>query len=837
LRQNQFGASIGGPIIKNKTFFFGDYEGFRQVKGQTFTSTVPTEYEETHPGDFSDLCNTSGTPGTACKGGPIIPAGQLTPIGLNYLKLYPTPTAPAVYPGIVDGTAQVPTNNFTYTTGRTQSTNTFDTRIDHHFNDQNSIFGRYSFNNVDTFTPDAFPIVDGIAPGTGPYGTFPGPAQERQQSLGLEYVHVFRPDLLLQLRAGFLRSNIASLALNTGTKNAATAIGFPCTATSCINVDSTSQGIPSVNFSNGYSSLGDDAYVPLIHIENTFQYSGAVTWTKGTHSFKFGSAVIRRQVLAIQSSQLRGDMSFDGIFTGNSLADLLTGQATTAQRGFNLVPPRIRGWEPSVYAQDDWRATHWLTLNLGLRYDVFTPYTERNNAFSNFDPSLGLLIGPALPGIQASGPTAGVRTDYHDLAPRIGFAASLAHGTVVRGGFGISYFPQNYASGSTMENAPFNFNFSCGSPGFAGIPCAAPYATPTQNGFLVGAGFPVPTFDETLATDPSNYSYIRSQPFNQRAGYLEQFSLGVQKEFAGNVASIGYVGNLGRRLTTQPNINQLSFPLAEGGTYPFAELPGVQIIPQVNEATSRYNALQLSLERRLRNGLSGFANYTYAHNITNATVIDENPQNDTNDCFGPCRVDNGKGGFATENSWNQYDMGNALLDFRHRVAMGINYELPFGKSLTGVKGEVIKGWGGNVIYSWSSGFPFTVLNPNGAISNINIGSDRPNQVGSASIPNQSNAEWFNTAAFVAQAPNTLGNEGRNQLFGPPQRYLNLSVFKTFPMWERTSLEFRAEFFNLLNQANFANPGSTLGQSNFGVISSTTIGADQREIQFALKLLF
>jgi hypothetical protein len=150
---------------------------------------------------------------------------------------------------------------------------------------------------------------------------------------------------------------------------------------------------------------------------------------------------------------------------------------------------------------------------------------------------------------------------------------------------------------------------------------------------------------------------------------------------------------------------------------------------------------------------------------------------------------------------------------------------------------VIKGWGGNVIYSWSSGFPFTVLNPNGAISNINIGSDRPNQVGSASIPNQSNAEWFNTAAFVAQAPNTLGNEGRNQLFGPPQRYLNLSVFKTFPMWERTSLEFRAEFFNLLNQANFANPGSTLGQSNFGVISSTTIGADQREIQFALKLLF
>src|SRR5580704_7794950 len=244
LRQNQFGASIGGPIIKNKTFFFGDYEGFRQVKGQTFTSTVPTAYEETHPGDFSDLCNTSGTPGTACTGGPILTAGQLTTIGLNYLKLYPTPFAVAL-PGIVNGVAQAPTNNFIFTTGRTQTTDTWDTRIDQHFNDKNSLFGRYSFNNVDTFTPDSFPEVGGIHPGTGPYGTFPGPAKERQQSLGLEFVHVFPPDLLVQLRAGFMRSNIDSLALNSGTTNAALAFGFPCTPTSCINVDPTTQGIPS----------------------------------------------------------------------------------------------------------------------------------------------------------------------------------------------------------------------------------------------------------------------------------------------------------------------------------------------------------------------------------------------------------------------------------------------------------------------------------------------------------------------------------------------------------------------------------------------------------------
>ena len=833
LRQNQFGASLGGPIIKGKTFFFGDYEGFRQVKGQTFTSTVPTAYEETHPGDFSDLC---GTPGTACAGGPIIPVANLTTVGLNYLKLYPTPFSVPL-PGIVNGVAQAPTNNFIFTAGRTQSTNTFDTRIDQHFNDKNSLFGRYSFNNVDTFTPDSFPEVGGVHPGTGPYGTFPGPAKERQQSLGLEFVHVVRPDLLVQLRAGFLRSNIASLALNTGTTDLATQFGFPCTATSCINVDPTSQGIPSVNFNGGYSSLGDDAYVPLIHIENTFQYNGAVTWTHNNHSFKFGGGLIRRQVLAIQSSQLRGDVTFDGIFTGNSLGDLLTGEATTAQRGFNLVPPRFRAWEYSGYAQDDYRATRWLTLNLGLRYDIFTPFTVRNNAFSNFDPALGLLIGPALPGIQQSGPTAGVGTDYHDLAPRIGFAASLAHGLVVRGGFGMSYFPENYASGATMENAPFNFNFTCGATGFSGIPCPAAFATPTQNGFNFTAGFPIPTFDVTLATDPTKYASIRSTPFNQRSSYLEQFSLQVEKDFAGNVATIGYVGNLGRRLTTQPNVNQLPFPVADGGAYPFPNLPGVNIQPQLNEATSHYDALQLSLERRLKNGLSGFANYTYAHNITNATVIDENPQNDTNDCFGPCRVDNGSGGFVTENSWQQYDNGNALIDIRHRIAVGVNYELPFGQSLTGISAQAIKGWGVNVIYSWGSGFPFTVLNTNGAISDINLGNDRPNQTGSANLSNPTNNEWFNTAAFVAQAPGLLGNERRNQLFGPPQRNLNMSLFKSFPIREAMSLQFRAEFFNLLNQPNFNTPGDTLGQSSFGVISSTATGADMREIQFALKFLF
>lgn len=841
LRQNQFGGSIGGPIKKNQTFFFADYEGFRQRKGVTSVSTVPTAYEETHPGDLSDLCNTTGTPGTACNGGPIL-AGTLNPIGLAYLALYPTPNTAAAYPGIVAGKAVAPSSNFTYTTAKSQDTGTFDVRIDQQFNQSNTLFGRYSYNNVTTLTPSNFPNVNGINPGTGPFGSFPGTAKERQQSIGTDYVHVFRPDLLLQLRAGYLRSNIASLALNTGTKDAATKLGFPCTPTSCVNVGALTQGIPSLDFNGGYSSLGDDAFVPLTTIDNTSQYSGALTCTHGKHSFKFGSMVIRRQLSPTQSSYYRGDMRFggSGLFSTNAMADMLLGEASTVQRGNTLIAVQLRAWEPSTYAQDDWRATRWLTLNLGIRYDVFTPYVAHNGAFSNFDPKLGLLIGPTLAGAQASDSTAGVRTDYSDFAPRLGFAATLGHGLVARGGFGVSYFPGSYASGSVMRNAPFNFNFTCGSPGFNNIGCTTvlggTFATPTNNGFNLSAGIPVPTFNLALATNPANYNAIRSTPFDQKASYLKQFSLQVQKEFAGNVAAVGYVGNLGGRLTVQPNINQQAFA---GGPYPFPLLPaGVNITPQLNQGISRYSALQSSFERRISHGLAANIGYTWSHNLTNAPIIDEGPGQFGN-CVGQCRVDTGAGtgAFNVVNSWQVYDYGNADVDIRHRFTALVTYELPFGKSMTGAPAQIVKGWTINGVYSWASGFPFTVQNASSTISGLPVGNDRPNQNGNPNLSNPTNAMWFNTAAFTDQAAGTLGDERRNQLYGPPQRAMSFSTLKNFPLREFLKMQFRWEVFNLFNTPSFANPGNTRGSGNFGKVTATTQGADQREMQFALKFLF
>jgi hypothetical protein len=818
LRQNQFGGSIGGPIIKNKTFFFGDYEGFRQVKGQSSTSTVPTLFEEENPGNFSDV------------GGPIVPV--TSPIGLAYFKLFPAPTTA--------GTA----NNFTFTDGRTQVTDDFDIRIDHHFNENNSIFGRYSFNNVNTFTPGNFPDVGGVNPGTGPFGNFPGPAKERQQSFALQFVHVFRPDLLLELKAGFLRSNIASLPLNYG-NNLATTFGFPCNTVSCINTaDPVTSGLPSVNFNNGgYSALGDDAYVPLTTIDNTFQYQGAVTWTKGVHSFKFGAGFIRRRLDSGQSSYPRGNYTF-GDFSGNSLADLLEGNAASVTRGNTLVSPNLRGWEPSAYVQDDWRAKRWLTLNLGVRYDIFTPFSAENGAFSNFDPAIGLLISPALPGIQHSSPTAGVKTDYKDIAPRIGFAATVGKGLVVRGGFGMSFFPGSYASGAAMRNAPFAFNYTCGAPGFNSIPCAAPFS----NGFMgpaLQAGLPTPVLDIALATNPANYNSFNTTDFNYRNSYLEQYTLQIEKEFLGNVATIGYVGNSGRRLTTQQNVNQLPFPIADGGAYPYATLPTVQINERLSQGVSNYNALQLTFLRRFRGGLALNANYTWAHNLTNAQVQDEGQA--IGNCEGSCLVDNGSGTPVTYHGWNQYDYGNADLDVRHRVTVSLNYDLPFGKSYTGARAMAVKGWSTNILYFWSSGTPFVVQNPNGVQSGINLGNDRPNQIAPVALSNPTPQEWFNVNAFQLQAPGTLGDERRNQVFGPPSRSLSMSVFKEFPIHEAIHLQFRVEAFNLLNQANYANPGANISVYNadgvsqagggFGTITSLNPGIDMREIQLALKLLF
>ncbi len=311
---------------------------------------------------------------------------------------------------------------------------------------------------------------------------------------------------------------------------------------------------------------------------------------------------------------------------------------------------------------------------------------------------------------------------------------------------------------------------------------------------------------------------------NQRPGYIEQFNLVIQKDLGGNVVTAGYIGQLGRHLRTESDWNRPDPPGPNGATpaYIYAkQLPAVTSITELgSNSNSSYHAMQLSLVRRYKQSLTLSTNYTYARGINEMV----NGSGSTNPF-----------GLLPRN--RRYDRGNSDLDIRHRWALTLNYELPFGRNLAGTKGALLKGWQINSIAFWQSGLPFTVTSPSPMINLPGVTSDRPDVVPSASlnVDNPSISKWFNTGAFRAQTKGTAGNEGRNQLYGPPNRRVDFSLFKDFPVKEGKRLQFRAECYNISNTANFATPNGSMGSAAFGIISST-VGMP-RQFQFALKFVF
>jgi hypothetical protein len=807
-RQNQFGGSIGGPIIRDKSFFFADFEGLRRVQGTTSTVTVPTSFEEQNPGNFSDA------------GGPVLTPAQLNPIALNYYKLYPAPNKAGF------------ANNFVSSPNDTQNAELADARFDEHFNQNNLFFARYSINRTNTNTPGPFPVVNGIAPGGNVYGE-DGISNQQEQNIALNYVHIFTSSVLLELKAGYTRINNASLPLNFG-NSLSSQLGL----IGANYADNTSHFLtPFVP--SGYGSVGDGEYLPLQDIDNTFQYNGSVSITKGNHSMKMGATLIRRQATNIQSAFAAGAFTFNDTFAAGqvsagilgacntpqadtcTLVSMLEGTAFSAQRSNQLFPISYRTWEPSAYFQDNWRALPWLTFNLGVRYDVFTPYTEKHNRLSNLDPTTGTLILAGVNGVNAA---AGVATDYGNFAPRFGFAATLPHKSVIRGGFGISFFPDNYGTSGDRQNQPFVYNFQ---------------PAPEYN---ISQGLPVPVLDNSQIANPQGAIANAMDP-NFRNAYMYQSSLTYEQEIGANVLTVTYVSDIGRRLAQFiPNID-VPLPSAQpyrdscspAGSAACLALPTLQSVrpfngtlPNITSITqtyshgvSYYNAAEVAFQRRLRRGLTFNVNYTFAHMLDNAA--DLNQDNQAGYGLIPSRI-------------STYDYGNSDADVRNRVAGSFNYELPFGQKLTGYKKAIAGGWSTNGILVWQSGLPFTVQN-NVPQINTGAGNDRPNLVGNPTLSHPNNTQYFNVAAFQPQAFGTAGTSPRNPLHGPHYRHFDFSAFKQFPVNEKVHLEFRTEIFNLTNTASFAVPNSALGTNGVGSINGDAPYYTPREIQFALKLLF
>jgi hypothetical protein len=681
--------------------------------------------------------------------------------------------------------------------------------------------------------------------------------------------------------------------------------------------------------------------------------------------------LIRRRATIGQSNNPQGTFTFNGSYTGEAAGDLLEGLDSTLSRNNSLDQPGFRTWEPSLFVQDDWRARPWLTLNLGLRYDIFTPYTEVHGRISNYNPYTGLVESPALPGLQQSSTTAGVPTPLRDFAPRIGFAATLSHNTVVRGGFGMTYFPVNYESPYYMKNAPFGYSASCtiqslantnnncqnaafdgaagqfnnGVPtnyattGQSGTPYNPTNGTCTSGGNVIGCGgglfqlgIPTPVANIALATNTANYKNngaIAAIPINLQENYLIQYNLEVQKQIGANVIDVAYVGQRGvhvaplnsatnQNLPANPTENTpTTLPMTVGGdSYAFGALSGYPYFSatttgaseEANIGTSLYQALQVSFVRRFSHGLTVNANYVWSHMTDNvdgsrACVLSifATPE--------PCWYDkaNGAGNvvppppgspagtastpfFATTipppvgspagtpntvqpstlcatyntvcqpvNGWQNGDWGNGAQDAADRVTFGINYAIPLGNSMTGIGGMALKGWTVNTSGYWQTGLPFSVT-PTTNLSGIS-GAGYMDQICNPHKSGGTLLDWYNYNCFVQPTPGLLGDEKPNQLFGPAQKQVGVSIFKEFPIKEQVRLQFRAEAFNVFNQVNFNTPSgttiaygaqsSTLVASSGGPVliglpgSSHTTGEitalnanwSPRQIQFALKLLF
>ncbi|MCI0621615.1 MAG: TonB-dependent receptor [Acidobacteria bacterium] len=808
-RQNQFGGTLGGPIRKNKAFFFGDYQGTRIRRASTQNSLVPTAPER--QGDFSQTflggaLQTIYDPSTYDPATNMrspfpqnrIPTNRIDPVAAKLVELYPLPNTPAVGANFI--------SNFPIRDDADQ----FDVRSDLQVTSQDHLFVRYSYQNRPVFNPPPLP-----APAVG--GVFSqGARTYTGNSAVLGHTHIFSPTLLSDLRLGYTRivadwapTNSEPLNQKFGIKG--TQPDLP--------------GLASLGIS-GYQSLGDPGFLPNITKANNYELSGALHWNKSRHDVALGANGRHVQSTLFTTPQTRGQFGFTGNFTrqtspltaGNGLADFLLGIPTgstisgTAQ-GFYLRSPL------ALYIQDNWRLSSRLALNLGLRYERAPFYHERYGNIGNlFLPGAGgagvpRLLTPRDPGVPGSSL---VSVDNTNFAPRLGFAYELSSKMVLRGAYGIFYGAEEQVGGGSMlhNNPPFNTRSDFATNNL--VP-----------NLLLSTGFP-------LGAVPQRPRLIvMSEDFP--SPYSQQWNVTIERQLAGElVVSAAYVGSAsahvyhGNEINAPPpgpgNVNdrrpidRVDFPV-------FGVIPVGAIFRTEPRGLANYHSLQLRAEKRYTSGLFLLGSWIYSKAI---------------DLSGDLYGDGASGGI-NNNSDIRAERGRASFDVRHRAVVSYGYELPFGKgralakALPAAVDHLVGGWQIQGITTFRSGLPFTV-SATGNASNTQSG-DRPDLIGDPHLPSEQRSidRWFDSAAFRRQAQFTFGNAGRNILSGPRLANFDFSLFKNFVLRESVTVQFRSEVFNLMNSAHFGQPGATLGTAPFGRIQSTV--APPRQFQFALKLLF
>jgi hypothetical protein len=780
LRQNQFGASLGGPIFKNRTFFFADYEGMRihsrQQTGQGSEVPWPQLTSDVETGDAGKVNADLLALGVGF--GNLTSADTIPQVVKNLFLLYPAPDDPncSTLTGCVYKSA--PT--------RAQNSDTADIRIDQHINDRNTLYGRYSYNMTTTVNGPTYPstTVNGHTFTMGGVN-----AQQPEDNISLDYTHIYKPNLILDLKAGYTYGKQAYLPSDDA--NAASDIGFNCGANSACPPSGPTNGyfvggLPTISGltvttsggggpggppggGGGAWSIGETNFAPYLARDHTHQYNASLTWTKGAENIKFGIAFIDRK---LYSEPMENSPYGQYTFTSDSSTVpagqrmsatdyFMLGEVTSKARSYYPFMQHLTSYEPAMYVQDDWRAMPKLTLNLGVRWDAYTPYTEENGYLSNFDPSVnvtnngvsyvGAIVSPDLLGAQHSDKYANIKAHWRDVAPRIGFAYTVPWNTVFRGGFGMTYYPSAEGPGTTSLNVPFDQNFSCTSQANGTQYGTASTACSNITSALVD-GMPPPGVTDvntmlSEATNPALYAsesgamgFSSINP-NLHVSYLYQYSLQAQKEWRSNIMTVGYVGNIGRRIATTQNLNVsvnsqdaanpeknfgLPFPdltqytcgtpgdtnCGPGGN--LNDLAGISYpgLVQIEDVfSSFYNAMQATFLRRSANGLTTSINYTYAHQMNNGLTMNESGNQNSSCTSTNCIVDDGKGG-STIMKQTTYDWGNGDLDLRHRISGVLTYQLPVARNAHGIVHAVAGGWTGNLMGVWQTGQHYTI-SPNG----------------------------------------------------------------------------------------------------------------------------
>jgi len=803
LKRHQYGGSNGGPIFRDRTFYFVTYEGLRLGESVARLRTVPTA--AMRAGDLSALGRTIRDPqtGQAFPGGRI-PEPRIHRMSRSFTEYWPLPNLT----GLV--------NNFAFNGTRTQDQNQFSARVDHRFSEKDNLFFSYQFSQRENSEPSNTLCGDRGLP------LFGCKEPERTQAGAIVHNHIFGPGLLNELRFGFNRIRTNRFNDDIALGNLVQKLGLPQGGPQGLaGPEHFNEGLPALGVT-GYATIGGPTNLPQGRRVTNYHLVEGLTYVRGKHTFKAGGDIKRYLFNSFFTASGRGEFNFIDQFTGDAFGDFLLGSLRTTNRApgepFNNIYNSLFGF----YFHDDWVVSRNLTLNLGLRYDLYLPILERVNKNASFDVGTGNIIaadGRAL-SVDAAGNLVEVgrsplgrrmyHTDTNNFAPRVGFAWRLRgnNRTVIRGGYGIFYNQIISANGLSAM--------------YRGLPFRRRETfinTPTNVVATWEVPFPAGISGGGLTPEGMNGNFPDA--------YIQQWSFSLQRELARSVVfEATYLGSKGTRLPLNFNINQ---PEPAAGTLqtrrPWRQWGGINYRDAVGN--SNLHALYTRLEHRFARGLSLLSSYAFSKSID----------------YGNAPASSGDGDAGVQNPRNlRAERGLSEFDIRHRFASSLVFELPFGTGKRWLAGahpavrQVLGGWEITGIMLLQSGRPYTITTARD-ISNTG-GGNRPNLVGNPKIDNPTPERWFNTEAFSDRLPAgtfAYGNVGMNTMIADGIINFDLGLFKNFMVREGFRVQFRTEFFNAFNTANFGIPVRNFASGTFGRVQGTT--TLNRQIQFGLKLVF